>query len=367
MAGQILFNRAVRFQVIKRELTSNFTTGILLDYRKHHIVASFRKAFDVDIRGSGSISVANIDRAQTNLLISPVRAEPIFYTFEAGYGDELKIVSEGTVSKVSFRHDGPDTHIQFTVGEGHPRLENPWPSTFGPKVFPKGTTLSTILEKYRALGLPIKIDQRGNVEADLATKKLTAPVQVTDNLQTEINNLMAQYGYSASVIDGRLTVSQENSLPKSELSDTRQLRRKGHDPNLIKLNFKTGLLQASLEAIYDADFEKSYHILSFKTLWIPQLAPLSFIELNETSRYQNLQGIYRVKETNVAIDNFVNTFYITGTAVHIGSGFTKKLFGDRKLRVPEFIKRRAREIEDTIEDQRRRLSRFNIRLPISGN
>ena len=373
MASQVLFNRVVRFRVFTRELQgsndsperrriTDFTSGFLFEYTKHYIVARFEKSHSTDVRSAGSVSVTNIDRSEINVLVSPNDAKQIFYSFEAGYGDEtdLKIVSEGRVGKITFRHEGSDTHVDFSVSEAHPG-ESSWAQELGPNFFPKDTSLSSILQTFKNRGVPIRIDNRGNLESDLASKKLATSLQMTKDIQSEVNNLMAQYGYTAAIIDRELVITQENSIPKSEFIDLRQLRVRGHNPDLIKLNFNTGLLTASLDTIYDLGYVKAYHYLSFSTLWIAELAPLSFIELNEPSRYQPLHGVYRVKSTSINLDNFTGNFMISGSALHISSEEHKKDFVD--IRIPDHIRRRATTIENTIEEQRKNLSRFGIRLP----
>ena len=361
MASQILFNRLIRFKAFRRDVRSDaIIGGFLIDYSKHQISGTFHKSHDADVRATGSITVYNPARSQIDLFISPTDANPIFYTFEAGYGDELKLVSEGYISKISFSHDGPDTKVNFTVSEDFPKTRTLWSEAF--KLFPKNTTIATVLNTFKDLGVPIKIDNRGDLETSLATRKLKASVMIGGtNLQQEVNDILNEYGYTAAVLDRKLVVTQENSLPKSDLTDRRQLRGRGYDPNLIKLNFNTGLLQASLETVYDANVVKSYHYLSFKTMWIAELAPLSFIELNEESRYQNLKGIYRVHSTQINLNNFTGQFYIDGKAAHINSDQNKKILSSIR-QAPQAVLDRAAEIQEDIAERRRNiLSQFSIR------
>ena len=324
MASQDLFNRIVRVRIFRRGNQDPGSPKFLLEYTKHLISANFNKTFDIDVRATGTISITNISRAHVDLFASPIEANPMLYSFEAGYGDELHLVSEGYVTKITYRHDGPDVNVDFSVSEGHP-LYDRRAEILGIKEFPKGTTLASIIASYKESGVPIEIDGGAEIRNDLKNIKLTSNVQADEDIQQSLNTIMNQYGYSISVVDSKLLATRQNSLPKSNLQDRRQLRGRS-DANLIKLNFKTGLLKASLESIYASDIVKSYHYLSFKTLWISGLAPFSFIELNEESRYRNLRGLYIVRGTNISINNFTGSFYIDGTAVNTESEYSRDIY-----------------------------------------
>ena len=359
MASQKLFNRSVRFRLFRRVSRTSRSLPFLAEFTKNNINATFQKALDVNVRSTGTISVTNLTREEIKLFASPTESYPMLYSFEAGYGDDLHIVSEGYVNRISFRHDGSDLNVDFTVGEGHPYGIDTRAQTLGLKDFPKGTTISAILDHYRQEGVQIKTDGDRDIQADLSNAKIEHDLKIVGvDFQDALVDTLAQYGYTIYVVNQDMVVTRNNPLPKPNLQNLRQLRLK-YDPNLIKLNFKTGLLQASLDTDYVTDFVNSINTLSFKTLWIAQLAPLSFLELNEESRYQNLQGIYHVTSTSISLNNFQGPFYISGKAVHIESDFSRKTL--KLLRPPESILRRSEEISQNIQNRARSLAESGLR------
>ena len=350
MPSQNLFNRNLKLSIYVRDRSISQSEGLIFQFTQNNIQANLAKSVDTDVRATGTISVTNIKREQADILISPREAKPLVYVLQAGYGedtDELFLVSEGYVYKTSFSHNGGEVRIDFSVGEAVPELNNPW-GKVGIKGFPAGTTLKHILETFKSEGVEIEVDNNSpEIEQDLSDQKISEDMQIDGDVQKALNEIMDQYGYQMIPRNTAVTVSHKYiSRRSTDKSDTRQLRNAYNPQAITKLNFNTGLLSASMETLYASNITYARHVLSFKSLFIPYITPLSFIELDEPSRYENLQGVYFVSQTSLSLNNFTGPFFISGAGIHLESEYAVKVFSSGRIRKPEFVNKAISQLRD---------------------
>ena len=353
MPSKNLFNRNMKFTIIAKERVGGGERQ-LFSFTKNNIQASIDKAADTEVSSSGTISVSNMKREQVEFLIVPGDPKIIIYELLAGYGqaDDLFLVSRGVVSNLSFAHTGGELRVDFTVIENLPSINAPWGS-IETQHFAKGTSLLSIISTLKGKEVIISVDQNTpEIQDDLSQQKIAEDIKIDGNVQNNLNDIMDQYGHKVVTKDLGLVITSK-ATPSNNAQDTRQLREPTERKAVTELNFQTGLLEASTEILYDQSISYSVAMANFKTLFIPYIAPLSYVRINEPTRYKNLSGVYFVKKTTLTLNNYTGPFFISGVGVPATGEYIQKLQAEKLFRLAGDIKRDITEIGN----------QFGFRLP----
>ena len=358
-----LFNRNVEFTLFARnDITGSVIPDTLITWTKNNIQSSFSKSQSKDVANSGSVTVTNITRSAASLLVSATSPHLLAYTFKAGYGDRLHLVSRGIITQATFRHGGGDISVDFVLHEGSNRLKN-----YGKEKafkFTRGENYLSMMDKVRRAG--VKINFIGDV--GLITNRLSNAVMEDDAYiipgeeEAAIIDYLDRIGISATIDNEQLNIYQktpfQDPITGEPTIDNTPFRY--NTDQISVLNFKTGLLNASLENSHDAETQVTVPFLSFKTLWIPTITPISLVAFNEP-RYEHIKGIYFVQTVSITLNNIEGDFTISAKAINL---FYKDHRGDYAKRFRISYRRLFRDPAGIETNFNRRLQSLGIRVPL---
>ena len=236
---------------------------------------TLNKGISNESENTGTISVTNINPDDTSLLASTVRPQQFVYYLRASYGDvSPQLISEGHVSEITWRHEGGDVFIDFSISEGNKYLENNAYEIIGIPTVSGGASvfnfINGIRDRFNAESSRISRDSQTRIEPlkefnfigdreevikDLKNKKLSHSIRV-ENLKEDLADVLEEAGYRYFTNDRQITIMPLN------IQDRRFVRSR----SLFRttLNFKTGLLNLSLENVMNYEYGHATRIEPLK-------------------------------------------------------------------------------------------------------
>ena len=288
------------------------------------------KGIDQRVDNTGTVSVTNISPQATSFLASTTKPERYLYYVLAGYGDRMDLISDGHVQELSWRHEGGDTTVDFSISEGSKFLSNHVYEIIGVPTVKEGSSVYEFISKIerdyleviknrneirtaRDEGGPEERIQRlfdydGNrelIENELKEKRISSNL-VVDDIKEDLATILDEAGYRYFT-DKRRIIIQRKKFDRSFVQSKERFA--------TRLNFKTGLLNISVENYMDYKVKGGLVIaqIKFKALFIPALIPRSFVNIDEP-RYPDLNGFYRIYKTDYSLDNKTGGFFMNCVA-----------------------------------------------------
>lgn len=286
-----LFDRFIEFEILDSE------TNDSIKWNENKINVSLSKDISIDNDNTGSVSVTNVSRFQSKLISNTKRQRIFFYTIKAGYSGNVHLISQGHVQEISWRHGGGDLTIDFTISEGSKFLRDPF-SEFN-KRMEKGESVYSFINRIRK-NIPVRII--GNqiiIDQEFRDAKLSERRIFDSPIGDEAQDILEICGFTYLINNGEMVIYRDNASNESDRAKILQERMTSY---LVKLNFDTGLLNASLDTSVDYQSNIRIPFLSFKSLFIPQLIPLSVVRFDE-QRYQHLLGDYFIQKSTFNLNN----------------------------------------------------------------
>ena len=293
-------------------LTPPFTTKV---WSRNKISTTLNKSIERHSENTGTISITNINQRETSLLASTTKPRQFIYALKAGYGDDLKLISEGHIEEITWRHEGGDVTVDFGINEAHKYSENPH-AIIGVPTISKGSSIyhfiTSIRSKFNKSAQRLNRENSDNekilnfedyvfvgdreaIIKELRESKLESNITVED-FKKSLSEVLDSAGYSYYMENRKI-----NIFKRPEESDTRFLRRKATD--ITNLNFETGLLNISLENITDYQFQAiKLSQIKFKSLFIPALIPFNIVDITEP-KYPNLNSRYIIYNSKYSLNN----------------------------------------------------------------
>ena len=317
-----LYNRVIEFDIstIDNQGNNKFLHSFRRGTDGHSlpISVSFNKVRDWLQWNTGTISITNPTRSVAKELISPGRTGTNFYNLKVGYDEgrntEIKTFSKGIVVGTSWRHSRGDVTLDMSLTETAKILENPYMSIPNQKVITleKGITLYKAIEKIISLrsksvtqdNIILKIDPAfTGIESDLRNITLKDHIPLTRSIQLELNDLLRPHGFDYFINNQNLFITKDIHNTNIDININNNFQ-------VVNLNFKTGLLNASATSSLDINAGLRRHYLEFTSLFIPEIKPGSLINLDG---YEHLKGAYLVYNLNYSLNNHEGDFNINGS------------------------------------------------------
>ena len=346
-----LFNRevivnlsALRSQPELRRLAQAGTPASrvvsIITIRENKINVSLNKTISTDSINSGSLVITNFSKDLAQGVFSNIK-EPrnITYSIQAGYNSEredpvniLPLISVGVVTYTNWSHQGGNTNFQLQINEGVKFALNRFRS-LGIKSIPKGGTAMhflSLLESDAEISvkfIPDRetvakkiLDKGGAVDADYILKG--SPLET-------LKSLLGRSGFSFYIEDGQIVVHET----EGDINFLQPFTGK-----ITVLNFQSGLLSADVEMTIHSQFGLHVPILKFSSLFIPEIRPRNYLEIDEPS-YPHLKGRYLIESVNYSLTNFAGGgFTVTGTALNTDflqrTRFTQRFLQGANIRLP---------------------------------
>jgi hypothetical protein len=198
-------------------------------------------------------------------------AKPLTVLVQAGYQGTLRYLFKGDLRYGFSTHDGPDwiTTLQLADGDRAYRYAQIT------KSYRKGSLFMQVLgDAAKSMGLSLDAQTTGS---DLAAQGFPGGHTLDGNTRDELSRLLAPYGYTWSIQNGRLQILRDNQ--------TRQ-------DAAIVINESTGMIN-SPESAAPEDTKKP-PTLKIKHLLYPELTPGARIYVQS----QAVSGTFRIEKVH---------------------------------------------------------------------
>lgn len=198
-------------------------------------------------------------------------AKPLTILVQAGYAGTLRYLFKGDLRYGFSTHDGTDWITELQLADGDRAYRYAQIS----KGYGRGATFMQVLkDAAKSMGLSLDSQTLGS---DLVAQGFPAGHSLDGNTRDELSRLLAPYGYTWSIQNGRLQILTD--------SQTRQ-------DAAILINESTGMIDSPSATVPESS--KKAPCLKIKHLLYPELTPGARIYVQS----QDVSGTFRMEKVH---------------------------------------------------------------------
>jgi len=280
----LLWNRKVAVTYGIKEMA-----GPLVSWN-HIKVIGLRVAFEIEKTSESTpnpakITIYNLGAQNWTILES---TEPMVISLEVGYGDSLKEIFYGDITKSSFTRQGPDSVAVIEADDGGQAIREARID----KSYKAGVSLKTVIKDVvttlKDAGR-VAIDQvlTKLKSDDLEDKKTQTGLSISGASKDIMSKMMGIFGLEWHIQDNELKILEPTGNDGEEK---------------VILTPKTGLIGTPI---------RRDNGIEFTALIQPNIIPGRLVKIEST----NINGDFRVRKAKFIGDNYDQPWYITAEAI----------------------------------------------------